>query len=59
MITTNYAGSPYVFPMSRIRMGRAPAAREFPDQYAETLILDARTGVLVHMRGGTIGKPRV
>jgi hypothetical protein len=30
---------------------------DFPDHYAETLMLDARTGVLVHMRGGTLGGP--
>lgn len=30
---------------------------QFPDGYAETLDLDAQTGVLVHMSGGTIGKP--
>lgn len=30
---------------------------QFSDSYAETLDLDARTGVLVHMGGGTIGKP--
>ena len=29
---------------------------QFSDGYAETLDLDARTGVLVHMSGGTIGK---
>ncbi|HJS94564.1 MAG TPA: hypothetical protein VJ741_09895, partial [Solirubrobacteraceae bacterium] len=30
---------------------------QFSDNYAETLDLDARTGVLVHMSGGTVGKP--
>lgn len=30
---------------------------EFSDHYAETLDLDARTGVLVHMSGGTVGQP--
>jgi hypothetical protein len=30
---------------------------QFSDDYAETLYLDAQTGVLVHMSGGTIGKP--
>ena len=30
---------------------------QFSDGYAETLDLDARTGVLVHMSGGTIGQP--
>jgi hypothetical protein len=30
---------------------------QFADGYAETLDLDARTGVLVHMSGGTVGKP--
>lgn len=30
---------------------------QFPDAYAETLDLDAHTGVLVHMSGGTVGKP--
>jgi hypothetical protein len=29
---------------------------QFSDGYAETLDLDARTGVLVHMSGGTVGK---
>lgn len=30
---------------------------QFSDGYAETLDLDAQTGVLVHMAGGTVGKP--
>jgi hypothetical protein len=30
---------------------------QFSDNYAETLDLDAQTGVLVHMNGGTIGQP--
>jgi hypothetical protein len=30
---------------------------QFSDHYAETLYLDARTGVLVHLSGGTVGKP--
>jgi hypothetical protein len=30
---------------------------QFADHYAETLDLDARTGVLVQMSGGTVGKP--
>ncbi len=30
---------------------------QFPEGYAETLDLDAQTGVLVHMSGGTVGKP--
>ncbi len=30
---------------------------QFSDGYAETLDLNARTGVLVHMSGGTVGKP--
>lgn len=30
---------------------------QFSDDYAETLDLDVQTGVLVHMSGGTIGKP--
>lgn len=30
---------------------------QFADGYAETLDLDAHTGVLVHMSGGTVGKP--
>jgi hypothetical protein len=33
------------------------ANTQFPDRYAETLDLDAHTGVLVHMSGGTVGKP--
>ncbi len=39
----------------------APAVQitntQFADDYAETLDLDARTGVLVQMSGGTVGKP--
>jgi hypothetical protein len=30
---------------------------QFSDHYAETLDLDAHAGVLVHMSGGTVGKP--
>jgi hypothetical protein len=30
---------------------------EFPGNYAETLDLDASTGVLVHMRGGPVDGP--
>jgi hypothetical protein len=30
---------------------------QFSDNYAETLDLDAQTGVLVHMNGGTVGRP--
>jgi hypothetical protein len=30
---------------------------QFSDNYAETLDLDAHTGVLVHMNGGTVGQP--
>jgi len=30
---------------------------QFSDHYAETLDLDAHTGVLVHMNGGTAGQP--
>lgn len=30
---------------------------EFSDHYTETLDLDAQTGVLVHMTGGTVGRP--
>lgn len=30
---------------------------QFSDNYAETLDLDAQTGVLVHVNGGTVGRP--
>lgn len=30
---------------------------QFSDGYAETLDLDAQTGVLVHVSGGTVGRP--
>jgi hypothetical protein len=44
---TTFGGSPVV----QIRN------TQFSDNYAETLDLDAQTGVLVHMNGGTVGQP--